>query len=77
MESIWFELVIIFVLILGNGFFAGAELALVSARRGRGWYALISTVQPRKELEAQGDRHFSLLGRDLGAEKARQRQNIK
>jgi putative hemolysin len=35
MESIWFELVIIFVLILGNGFFAGAELALVSARRGR------------------------------------------
>jgi len=35
MESIWFEFGIIVLLILGNGFFAGAELALVSARRGR------------------------------------------
>lgn len=35
MESIWFELIIILVLILINGFFAGAELAIVSVRRGR------------------------------------------
>jgi putative hemolysin len=35
MEAIWFELVIILVLILANGFFAGAELAIVSVRRGR------------------------------------------
>jgi putative hemolysin len=35
MESIWLEIFIIALLILGNGFFAGAELALVSVRRGR------------------------------------------
>ena len=35
MESIWLELVIVLVLILANGFFAGAELAIVSVRRGR------------------------------------------
>lgn len=31
----------------------------------------------RLELEAQGDRHFSLMGRDLGAEIARERQGSK
>jgi len=50
MESIWFELVIIFVLILGNGFFAGAELALVSARRGR-----------MAQLAAAGDKRAHLV----------------
>ena len=35
MESIWLEIVIILLLILANGFFAGAELAIVSVRRGR------------------------------------------
>lgn len=35
MDAIWFELVIVLLLILANGFFAGAELAIVSARRGR------------------------------------------
>ncbi|MGE4578526.1 MAG: hemolysin family protein [Desulfuromonadales bacterium] len=35
MESIWLELAIVLVLILANGFFAGAELAIVSVRRGR------------------------------------------
>jgi len=35
MESVWFELVLIVLLILANGFFAGAELAIVSVRRGR------------------------------------------
>ena len=35
MEGIWFEFTVIVLLILGNGFFAGAELALISVRRGR------------------------------------------
>ena len=35
METIWLELVIVLLLILANGFFAGAELAIVSVRRGR------------------------------------------
>lgn len=35
MESIWVELVLIAVAILANGFFAGSEIALVSARPSR------------------------------------------
>jgi len=35
METFWLELVIVLLLILANGFFAGAELAIVSVRRGR------------------------------------------
>lgn len=35
METIWFELGVVLLLILANGFFAGAELAIVSVRRGR------------------------------------------
>ena len=35
MESIFFELSIVFMLILANGFFAGSELAIISARKGR------------------------------------------
>jgi putative hemolysin len=35
METIWLEFVIVLLLILANGFFAGAELAIVSVRRGR------------------------------------------
>jgi len=50
MESIWLELVIIVLLILGNGFFAGAELALVSVRRGR-----------MAQLAAAGDRRAHLV----------------
>jgi putative hemolysin len=50
MESIWFELGIIVLLILGNGFFAGAELALVSARRGR-----------MAQLAAAGDKRAHLV----------------
>ena len=33
MESIAVELIVIFLLILANGFFAGSELAIISARR--------------------------------------------
>jgi len=32
-ESIAVELVVIFLLILANGFFAGSELAIISARK--------------------------------------------
>jgi len=35
MSDVWLEMVIILVLILANGAFAAAEMALVSARRGR------------------------------------------
>ncbi|HXV19685.1 MAG TPA: hemolysin family protein [Desulfuromonadales bacterium] len=35
MDAIWLELVIVLLLILANGYFAGAELAIVSVRRGR------------------------------------------
>ncbi|MGH7324358.1 MAG: hemolysin family protein [Candidatus Rokuibacteriota bacterium] len=35
METIWVEIVLIAVAILANGFFAGSEIALVSARVGR------------------------------------------
>ncbi len=34
-ETPWMEMVLIFILILLNGFFAGSEIALVSARRSR------------------------------------------
>ncbi len=32
MDTIWLETVLIFVAIVANGFFAGSEIALVSAR---------------------------------------------
>jgi len=51
MDNIWLELAVIGVLILGNGFFAGAELALVSARRGR-----------MAQLAAAGDQRAHLVG---------------
>lgn len=35
MEAIWVELGVVFLLILANGFFAGAELALITVRPGR------------------------------------------
>lgn len=50
MEGIWFEFSIIVLLILGNGFFAGSELAIVSARRGR-----------MAQLAAAGDKRAQLV----------------
>lgn len=35
MDSFWLETLIIFLLILANGFFAGSEIAIISARRSR------------------------------------------
>jgi putative hemolysin len=34
-SEFWFEALLIFVLILANGFFSGAEIAVVSVRRSR------------------------------------------
>jgi putative hemolysin len=50
METIWLELVIVLLLILANGFFAGAELAIVSVRRGR-----------IAQLAAEGNRRAKLV----------------
>ena len=50
MDNIWFELAFILGLILANGFFAGAEMALVSARRGR-----------MAQLAAEGDKRAELV----------------
>jgi putative hemolysin len=46
---VW-ELIIIFILILANGFFAGAELAIIAARRGR-----------LQQLAEEGDRRAKLV----------------
>ncbi len=35
LEGFWFEVILIFILILLNAFFAGAEMAIISARRSR------------------------------------------
>lgn len=50
METIWLELAIVLLLILANGFFAGAELAIVSVRRGR-----------IAQLAAEGDKRAKVV----------------
>lgn len=54
LDSVAFEALLILLLILLNGFFAAAEIAVVSSRRG-----------PLKELEAKGRRGASLVARWL------------
>ena len=53
METIWVELVLIAVAILANGFFAGSEIALISAR--------ISRLAQLRQEAVTGDR---AAGRD-------------
>ncbi len=53
METIWLELVLIAVAILANGFFAGSEIALVSARISR-------LVQLRQEATTGAAKAMSL-----------------
>lgn len=67
MDNIWFELGVILLLILANGFFAGAELALVSARRGR-MAQLATAGDPRAELvgQLQADPHRFLATVQIG-----------
>jgi putative hemolysin len=52
MDTIWVELLLIAVSILANGFFAGSEIALVSARVGR-----------LAQLRAEGVAGAALAGR--------------
>jgi len=35
LDSVWLELILVFLLILANGFFSGSELAILSARKSR------------------------------------------
>jgi putative hemolysin len=67
MDNIWFELVVILMLIVANGFFAGAELALVSARRGR-IAQLAAAGDPRARLvgQLQADPHRFLATVQIG-----------
>ena len=67
MDGIWFELVFIFLLILGNGFFAGSELAIVSARRGR--MAQLAAAGDKRALlveQLQADPHRFLATVQIG-----------
>ncbi|MBI4527729.1 MAG: DUF21 domain-containing protein, partial [Deltaproteobacteria bacterium] len=34
-ESLWFEIILIFFLILANGFFAASEIAIIATRKTR------------------------------------------
>ncbi len=56
MDTIWFELALICLLILGNGFFALSELAILSARRGRLAHALKKgDLRAGRAMELQAD----------------------
>lgn len=61
------ELLVIFVLILGNGFFAGSELAIISARKGR-IAQLIESGDSRAEIvdRLQNDPHRFLATVQVG-----------
>ncbi len=67
MDNLWGELGMILLLILANGFFAGAELALVSVRRGR-MAQLAAAGDPRAQLvgELQADPHRFLATVQIG-----------
>jgi putative hemolysin len=49
-ESVWLELLLVFLLIIANGFFAGSELAVIYARRSR-----------IAQLVASGDRNAKIV----------------
>jgi putative hemolysin len=67
MEGIWVELAIIVLLILGNGFFAGSELAIVSARRGRmAQLAALGDKRARLVEQLQADPHRFLATVQIG-----------
>lgn len=67
MDSIGLELLLIFVLILANGFFAGSELAIISARKGR-IARLIAIGDPRAKIvdQLQTDSHRFLATVQIG-----------
>ncbi len=67
MDSIGLELLIIFILILANGFFAGSELAIISARKSR-IARLIAIGDPRAKIvhQLQSDSHRFLATVQIG-----------
>jgi len=50
LETVWLELLLVFLLILANGFFAGSELAVISARKSR-----------IAQLVAEGNEHAKIV----------------
>lgn len=67
MESFWLEFSFVMVLILANGFFAGAELAIVSARRGHiGRLAKDGQRRARAVEQLQADPHRFLATVQIG-----------
>lgn len=67
MESIWLELTLVALLILANGFFAGSELAIISARKSR-IAQLIAGGDPNAKIveELQDDPHRFLATVQVG-----------
>lgn len=67
MESIWLELLFVFVLILANGFFSGSELAIISARKSRIAQLVASGDEKAKIVESlQDDPHRFLATVQIG-----------
>ncbi|HOI16492.1 MAG TPA: hemolysin family protein [Geobacteraceae bacterium] len=67
MESIWLELLFVFVLILANGFFSGSELAIISARKSRIAQLVASGNEKAKIVESlQDDPHRFLATVQVG-----------
>lgn len=67
MESIWLELLFVFVLILANGFFSGSELAIISARKSRIAQLVASGDEKAKIVESlQDDPHRFLATVQVG-----------
>ena len=67
MDSIGLELLIIFLLILANGFFAGSELAIISARKSR-IARLVAIGDPKAKIvdQLQSDPHRFLATVQIG-----------
>lgn len=67
MESVLGELAVIFLLIIGNGFFAGSELAIISARKSR-IAQLVADGDPKAIIveQLQNDPHRFLATVQVG-----------
>ena len=67
MESVWLELVLVALLILANGFFAGSELAIISARKSR-IAQLVAAGDPNAKIveSLQDDPHRFLATVQVG-----------
>lgn len=67
MDSVWLELFLVFLLILANGFFSGAELAIISARKSR-IAQLVAGGNPKAKIveSLQDDPHRFLATVQIG-----------